>query len=88
MIARTEIQIAQNERRFEGWRQASDEGFVDTPSQKMWMTAPDERVCPICAELDGETIQWQDNFSNGSLSPIAHPNCRCAMVIIPPDRSR
>lgn len=88
MIARTEIQIAQNEGRFEGWRQASEEGFVDAQSQKMWMTAPDERVCPICAELDGETIQWQDNFSNGSPSPIAHPNCRCAMVIIPPDRSR
>ena len=88
MIARTEIQIAQNEGRFEGWRQASEEGFVDAQSQKMWMTAPDERVCDICSELDGETVQWQDNFSNGAPSPIAHPNCRCAMVIIPPDRSR
>ena len=88
MIARTEIALAQNEGRFEGWRQASEEGFVDTQSQKMWITAPDERVCDICGPLDGETVQWEDNFSNGSPSPIVHPNCRCAMVILPPDRSR
>jgi SPP1 gp7 family putative phage head morphogenesis protein len=88
MIARTEIQIAQNEGRYEGWRQAAEEGFVDPEAQKMWVTAPDERTCEICAPLDGELVPWNGSFSIGLEAPIVHPNCRCTMVIIPPERRR
>jgi SPP1 gp7 family putative phage head morphogenesis protein len=86
MIARTEIQIAQNQGRYEGWKQADAEGFVDPQSLKMWITAKDERTCPICAPLDGETVPWNGVFSIGIEAPIVHPNCRCAMVILPPER--
>lgn len=85
-IARTEIQIAQNEGRYEGWKQADEEGYVDPASMKMWITAPDERTCDICAPLDGETVAWNSLFSIGLEKPIVHPNCRCTMVILPPDR--
>jgi SPP1 gp7 family putative phage head morphogenesis protein len=87
MIARTEIQIAQNEGRYEGWKQASEQGYVDVESQKMWIIAQDERTCDICSDLDGEIVGWNEPFSNGDETPgRAHPNCRCAMVIIPPER--
>ena len=87
MIARTEIQIAQNEGRQEGWNQAAKEGYVDVESQKMWVIAQDERTCPICTELDGEIVGWNETFSSGHETPgRVHPNCRCTMVIIPPER--
>lgn len=89
MIARTEIQIAQNEGRYEGWKQAADEGYVDAESQKMWVIAQDERTCPDCLELDGEIVPWNSAFSNGDETPgRIHPHCRCTMIIIPPDRRR
>lgn len=84
MIARTEIQIAQNEGRYEGWKQAAKEGFVDPQSGKMWITAEDERTCDICAPLNGEIVPWNGVFSIGLERPIVHPHCRCTMVIIPP----
>jgi len=87
MIARTEIQIAQNEGRYEGWKQAAEEGYVDVESQKMWIIAQDERTCDICTELDGEVVGWNEPFSSGDETPgRVHPNCRCTMVIIPPER--
>jgi len=87
MIARTEIQIAQNEGRLEGWQQASEAGYVDPSSMKMWIIAQDERTCPICIELDGEIVPWNGIFSSGHETPgRVHPNCRCTMVIIPPER--
>jgi SPP1 gp7 family putative phage head morphogenesis protein len=85
-IARTEIQIAQNEGRMEGYRQAEAAGYIDPATMKMWITAPDERTCDICAPLDGEVVPWLGTFSIGLEKPIVHPNCRCTFVIIPPDR--
>ena len=86
MIARTEIQIAQNEGRMEGYRQADEAGYIDPATMKMWITAPDERTCEICAPLNGEVVPWLGTFSIGLEKPIVHPNCRCTFVIIPPDR--
>jgi SPP1 gp7 family putative phage head morphogenesis protein len=87
MIARTEIQIAQNEGRQEGWNQAAEQGYVDAESQKMWIIAQDERTCDVCVELDGEIVPWDGTFSSGHETPgRVHPNCRCTMVIIPPER--
>lgn len=86
MIARTEIQIAQNEGRYEGWKQAAENGFVDPQALKMWITAKDERTCDECAPMDGEQVVWNGLFSNGLEKPIVHPHCRCTMVILPPER--
>lgn len=83
-IARTEIQIAQNQGRYEGWKQAADAGYVDPASTKTWITAKDERTCDICGPLDGETVPWLGIFSIGLEAPVVHPNCRCTMVINPP----
>lgn len=40
-----------------------------------WVTAGDEKVCPICEEKDG-TIVWSGGSLFGEYPP-AHPRCRC-----------
>lgn len=40
-----------------------------------WVTAKDDRVCPICGPLDGLGEKaWRHDFPSG---PPAHINCRC-----------
>ncbi len=40
--------------------------------RRVWNTSADERVCPICAPLDGRPEGKWDGYE-----PPAHPNCRC-----------
>lgn len=52
-------------------------------SQIRWLTAEDERVCPICAPLDHKLKKdggWQSK-SGPIERPPAHPNCRCQTVV-------
>lgn len=42
-----------------------------------WLTAADERVCPICGPNHGVVVpKGQRTWPNGATLP-AHPNCRC-----------
>jgi len=90
MIARTEIQIAQNWGRQLAWQQASDGGWVDPNAQKVWTTATATMggvpPCDRCAPMEGESVRWNQSFSNGLLMPPAHPHCRCTAFLMPPDR--
>jgi len=43
-------------------------------SQMIWLTARDERVCPICRALDG---QMSTLFNPFRQRPPAHGSCRC-----------
>lgn len=47
----------------------------------MWSTQEDERVCPICAPLDGMVWPLDDP---GLMSPVrdSHINCRCRLLSI------
>jgi len=51
----------------------------DLELQERWLTAEDEKVCPICGALD-HTLKdkWGQEFPDG---PPAHPNCRCQVVL-------
>jgi hypothetical protein len=41
----------------------------------VWVTANDDRVCPICGPMHLKPeSQWVDEFPNG---PPIHPRCRC-----------
>ena len=73
MIARTEIQIAQNWGRQLAWQQASDGGWVDADARKVWKTASATMggvpPCDRCAPMEGESVRWNQSFSNGLLMP-------------------
>lgn len=70
-IARTELLRASNL-----GAQAVYEANQDVLKGWEWLTAKDDRVCPICAPLDGQ--QWA--FGSKQLPPPAHVMCRCTTV--------
>jgi SPP1 gp7 family putative phage head morphogenesis protein len=69
MIARTETMKAVNE--------GTKRRYQEIGIEKMdWLTALDERTCPICRKYDGKITPSQTD----GVFPPAHPNCRCAVV--------
>lgn len=89
-IARTEAIRTANAGQYEAWRQAIASGAVDAALvRKMWLLAPDERVCPRCRPIPGlnpkRGVRLDQPFktSNGRIMlPPEHPNCRCAISIL------
>ena len=82
-IARTEIIRANNEGRLSTFNAAADQGLLSRQhSRKIWSTAPTD-VCDICVPLNGQTVALDAPFSTGTLTPPAHPNCRCSFDIEP-----
>jgi SPP1 gp7 family putative phage head morphogenesis protein len=86
-IARTETIAASNAGRYLSWIEAEAQGLLGSDSVKRWITAIDERTCPICAPLNNKEVPYKNNFSTGELMPPVHPNCRCSAVIIPAEVS-
>jgi hypothetical protein len=81
-IARTEISMASNQGRLLSWQQAAERGLVDlSASTKQWLAEPD--ACPVCAEIAGEEVTADGDFSIGVAMPPAHPNCKCAAILLP-----
>lgn len=76
LIATTEITRAYAEgQRIAG--EATAEAWPDVPVTKMWHTNMDDRVCPICAPLDGAVVDIDEDFDPEFELPPAHPACRC-----------
>ncbi|MFI1535572.1 phage minor head protein [Streptomyces anandii] len=49
--------------------------------QKSWLTAVDERVCPVCITNEGAgAIPLNQQFPSGHAYPPGHPSCRCALL--------
>lgn len=53
---------------------------VDAIKGVYWLTARDERVCPICRPLDRARRGRNGLFPGGFDAPPAHPRCRCDLV--------
>lgn len=84
MIARTEVIAASTAGQVQLWREAQAQGFLPTTAKKTWITTPDDRLCPICEDMDGETVPVGGMFTvegQAISGPPAHPNCRCAVGI-------
>jgi len=47
---------------------------VGIATVRIWETARDDRVCPLCGPLDGKPQSEWGDFPDG---PPAHANCRC-----------
>lgn len=78
-IARTELAFAYNAGHYGATKDAQAQGYIGD-CVKVWLTAYDERVCPICSQMDDEKRNMDEPFSNGKLLPPAHPSCRCAVA--------
>lgn len=48
-------------------------------TRSIWLTAHDQRVCPICRDNDGVVRPVGQDFPSGDSQPPAHPRCRCAL---------
>lgn len=81
-IARTETLTAAHEGQAEAWRQLEERGALPATARREWLTAEDERVCPICGPLDGQTAPLGRSYPGGYDRPPAHPNCRCTEVLV------
>jgi len=71
-IARTETAFADVQGNLIGW---DESGVVEG---KEWLTAPD--CCDECQALHGEIVPLDEDFSDGSDGPPAHPMCRCDVL--------
>ncbi len=61
-IARTETIRASNLGTQFAWDAAQDAGLLPQGTQKVWIATEDSRTCPICAVLDGNTVDMRGNF--------------------------
>lgn len=82
LIARTETLRAANAGQTAMWQEAANNGLlVPNETSEVWIITPDDRLCPDCAELDGQTIDLGDSFDGGKFGttdyPPLHPDCRC-----------
>lgn len=71
LLARTEIIRAHAEATLNRYEEFGIQGVM---GRAEWVTAGDDKVCPICADLDGKEFTIQE--ARGLLP--RHPNCRCA----------
>jgi SPP1 gp7 family putative phage head morphogenesis protein len=72
MVARTEVARAQNAGVIEAYRAAGVERVT-------FIAADDERTCPVCEELDGQTFDLSEIEGSDEEIPV-HPSCRCTWV--------
>ena len=84
IIARTESLRAAHSGQKALWDQAVTDGLLPADTKRIWQTTPDDRLCDICAPMDGQVVGMDDSFSGqrGDTSyaeetPPIHPNCRC-----------
>lgn len=69
------------------WMYAQSSGKLPSDAMKQWSTARDERVCPVCAPLDGVAVPLTAQFEVGDVkmwAPGAHPRCRCNIYVYYP----
>lgn len=72
-LARTEIIRAHAEATLNRYQEFGLQGVMGLAE---WVTAGDDRVCELCADLDGKEMSIQD--ARGLLP--RHPNCRCSWL--------
>lgn len=84
-ISRTETIAATTQGQKEYWNQLAEDDIIDRDTaEKEWVVTPDDRLCPICEALAGQTVGIDEQFEvDGEYidgSP-AHPGCRCTQAL-------
>jgi SPP1 gp7 family putative phage head morphogenesis protein len=81
-IARTETVTASNEGQRQLWLQAQAAGELEPTALKEWIVTDDDRLCPICAPLEGDVAPINEPYPrSGLMGPPAHIQCRCGQGI-------
>lgn len=87
-IARNETITAANQGQQELWEQAAEEGLMDADTTvREVIVTPDERLCEICAPMEGQRRQLGNEFvspfdGTRALRPPFHIQCRCALGLV------
>lgn len=70
------------------WEQLVEQGDLDPGTQRKWITAQDEFVCPVCRPMHNQIRGLTDPFEKGlggtTLTSPAHVTCRCSVILINP----
>jgi SPP1 gp7 family putative phage head morphogenesis protein len=86
-IARTEVIRATSAGQQAVWSDAQQEGLLPHDAQRVWIVTPDDRLCPICAAMEGQVVGVNEPFQSDDVGavdyPPAHVACRCAVGIAP-----
>jgi Phage Mu protein F like protein len=67
------------------WMWLQDKGRLNEQAMKLWITAKDERVCPVCGPLHGKKVKVNERFKTAQgdfWTPGLHPNCRCVVRLL------
>lgn len=76
-IGRTETLTSLHAGQHESFRQAIESGAIQERNvRRVWRTASDSRVRDEHVSMEGETVGFNELFSNGLMFP-SEPNCRC-----------
>lgn len=86
-IARTELMRASNQGQQLLWEEAIAQGHMNPGAfEKVWITTPDDRLCPFCRAKNGDRVGVFDYFSNPigtpEPQPPLHPMCRCSTALV------
>lgn len=84
-IARTETATAIGKGREDAWDQFIDDGnALASEMQRTWITSVDEKVCELCAPMNGQQRGIHEPFTDGDGNQIdevpAHNECRCDIL--------
>lgn len=86
-IARTELSYAFNQGTLALMQESVANGDFTTV-YKQWYTAEDERTCEFCGALHEQVVGIEETFPGSTrkvpntLTPPAHPNCRCTIIYV------
>lgn len=87
MIARTELAFSYNSGAYYGTKQAQEQGLLGK-CVKVWCTAATDSVCDTCRNLEGKTIEMDEQFDFRTnitdpmikIAGVAHPHCMCTII--------
>lgn len=87
-IARTETMFASNMGQQLTWREMANAGFIDGATfKRVWSVVDDDRLCPECAPMDGQTVGLEESFVSdevGVLPSIREPRDVPIETLTPP----
>ena len=81
-IARTESLRASNKGQRALWKQAKSQGLLDRNVQRRLIVSGDDATCEICSSMEDELVGLDEPFSDGSMDPPIHTDCRCSVGLV------